>query len=181
MLFEDACIREQGNLELRFSMSLRWTHLALNHKHTSVLHAFTTALELLDTLVTMSSSLKQRHSRVVGKENSGQVQRLASDAAAVALNAQQPRRAVELLEQGRGVLLAQLVRYRTSLDDLQAVSPSLAARFKDLSSQLEQSVNADGAGNLSSMKSPSDRVGRYVTFSHILMRISAPLSPYISA
>ncbi|KAG8884018.1 hypothetical protein FRB98_002659 [Tulasnella sp. 332] len=91
------------------------------------------------------------------------VKSLASDAAAVALNEKQPRRAVELLEQGRGVLLAQLVRYRTALDDLHAISPRIAAEFTELSSQLENSLHRNSVDEIDITIGASgpDIVGRY--------------------
>ena len=57
---------------------------------------------------------------------------LASDAAACALAAGDPGRAVELLERGRGILLDQALHARTDLDELRAVEPESAARFGEL-------------------------------------------------
>ncbi|KAG8857403.1 hypothetical protein FRB96_005702 [Tulasnella sp. 330] len=116
----------------------------------------------------MSRSLDSRHSRIVN-DMLGDAKSLASDAAAVALDQEQPQRAVELLEQGRGILLAQLAQYRTALDDLQDVSPGMAAEFTELSAQLEQSVtrnNVDGIDvELELGVSRPDAVGRHQNLS----------------
>ncbi|KAG8855406.1 hypothetical protein FRB96_007064 [Tulasnella sp. 330] len=149
-LMEEACSSEHGNLEARFVVSWNWTRCSLQHAHPSVLKSFTAALELLDTLVTMSSSLDSRYRRTFGTMLV-QPESLASDAAAVALYLDQPRRAVELLEQGRGILLAQLARYRTALDDLRAVCPEIATEFTELSSQLEESVSRRGTDGMHGM------------------------------
>lgn len=96
----------------------------------------------------------------------GRVGSLASDAAAVALNEKQPQRAVELLEQVRGILLAQLVRYQTALTGLEAAAPEMAAKFKELSIRLEHSVNRESTEGMEverGMLGP-DIVGRQVTF-----------------
>lgn len=160
---QELCIHDRGNLELRLCSSLSWIRLAQHSGHPSLLHAFTTALELLDTLVMMSSSLDLRRSRILDGKPYSDVQSLASDAAAVALDQGRPRRAVELLEQGRGILLGQLDRYRTAIDDLWAASPEMADEFTELSSQLERFVNRESAGRMDAQPGISGP-GRYVTF-----------------
>ncbi|KAG8875575.1 hypothetical protein FRB98_007729 [Tulasnella sp. 332] len=117
LLIEETCCRENAQLRVRFRLSVQWAHMSHKYACPPVLYAFATALELLETLVTMSRSLDSRHSRMVN-DMLGHAKSLASDAAAVALDQEQPQRAVELLEQGQG----QLALYRTALDDLQAVS-----------------------------------------------------------
>ncbi|KAF3032013.1 hypothetical protein E8E11_000208 [Didymella keratinophila] len=68
----------------------------------------------------------------------GQIVGLASDAAAVALNAEQgPLVALRLLEQGRGVLAAFLGEMRTDISDLQTIHPHLATEFKRLRDVLD--------------------------------------------
>ncbi|KAG8863720.1 hypothetical protein FRB96_007557 [Tulasnella sp. 330] len=160
-LFEDACLHEHGSLELRCQTSLEWIGLALQSKHPSALRAFTAALELLDTFVTMSSSLGLQHIQFVNSKIGIRARTLASDAAAFALDEKQPQRAIELLEQGRGILLAQLVRHRTVLDDLRDASPALAAELMDLSSQLEHSVNQNRAPRMDQDTPESDVIGRH--------------------
>lgn len=66
---------------------------------------------------------------------------LASDAAALALEMNSPDRAVELLELGRTVLIAQALEVRTDLSALRDRDPRLADRFEWLSVRLE---NDDG-------------------------------------
>ena len=63
---------------------------------------------------------------------------LASDAAAVALNANKgPRAALNLLEQGRGVLAVSLEDIRTDVVDLQQKFPVLGRRYVYLRDELE--------------------------------------------
>ncbi|MEV7231040.1 CHAT domain-containing tetratricopeptide repeat protein [Polymorphospora sp. NPDC051019] len=56
---------------------------------------------------------------------------LARDAAAVALQVGDPQAALVLLEQGRGLLLDQLMSPRARLDELERVAPRLAERLDD--------------------------------------------------
>ncbi|WP_049795765.1 CHAT domain-containing protein [Frankia sp. EAN1pec] len=63
---------------------------------------------------------------------------LGSDAAACCVRVGHPARAVELLEQGRGVLLAQALDSRTDLGALREIDPALAERFAQLCARLDR-------------------------------------------
>jgi tetratricopeptide (TPR) repeat protein len=76
---------------------------------------------------------------------------LAADAAACAIAADRPGLAVELLEQGRGVLWSQLLETRTDLDALREADPELAARLDTVRAALDRptapvDATSDGAG-----------------------------------
>jgi hypothetical protein len=62
---------------------------------------------------------------------------LASEAAACAITAGDPARALELLEQGRAVLWSQQLDTRTNLTALTAVAPELAARLQEVRAELD--------------------------------------------
>jgi tetratricopeptide (TPR) repeat protein len=75
---------------------------------------------------------------------------LAADAAACAIAAGQPDRAVELLEQGRGVLWSQLLETRTDLTALRNSDHDRAARLDALRAELDRPTTlseADTAGS----------------------------------
>ncbi|MFI6010202.1 CHAT domain-containing protein [Streptomyces sp. NPDC051243] len=64
-----------------------------------------------------------------------QLMRLGSgirDSAACALRLDRPEEAVRLLEEGRGVLLRQLLEHRTAIDDLLELAPDLADEYRQL-------------------------------------------------
>ncbi|MEU1725701.1 CHAT domain-containing protein [Nonomuraea sp. NPDC005692] len=63
---------------------------------------------------------------------------LATEAAAAALVAGAPRAAVQLLEQGRSVLWAQLLQTRSDRSELRARHPGLAAEFDEVSAVLDR-------------------------------------------
>jgi tetratricopeptide (TPR) repeat protein len=73
---------------------------------------------------------------------------LASDAAAAAIAAGAPERAVVLLEQGRGILLAQDLEARDDVAELRDHAPDVAARFLELRAALSTvaEVSLDLAG-----------------------------------
>jgi hypothetical protein len=62
---------------------------------------------------------------------------LGSEAAACCIHAGQRDRAVELFEQGRGVLLGQALDTRTDLTALAETHPELASRFAALRDELD--------------------------------------------
>ncbi|MEW2466144.1 hypothetical protein AB0919_14110 [Streptomyces sp. NPDC046994] len=70
---------------------------------------------------------------------------LAGEAASCAVAAGDPDRAVELLEQGRGVLWSQLLDSRTELGALQAVEADLAERLTAVERELNTSPEAGAA------------------------------------
>ncbi|WP_345624068.1 CHAT domain-containing protein [Streptomyces ziwulingensis] len=85
--------------------------------------------------------------------------RLASDAAACALATGQPDRAAEVLEMGRGVLLAQALESRTDLTELRERAPELADRFDRLCAGLDDSTGASGAFDAAGGSGRSGRSG----------------------
>ncbi|TDD32778.1 CHAT domain-containing protein, partial [Actinomadura sp. KC06] len=68
---------------------------------------------------------------------------LGRDAAAAALQAGDARAALELLEQGRGVLLGQAMDGHTSLDLLRSVAPELADRLAEIHHSQEAAERLD--------------------------------------
>ncbi|MFC8143165.1 CHAT domain-containing protein [Streptomyces paradoxus] len=78
------------------------------------------------------------------------VRGLAAEAAACAVNAGQPERAVLLLEQGRGVLLGRTMATRDGLGRLRGAHPALAERFAGLRQRLDalEAAAADTAQDL---------------------------------
>src|SRR5690242_3875437 len=91
------------------------------------------AVSLIPKLVSWSH---ENHDRqyVLGK-----VVGLASDAAAAALQAgQSPMIALQLLEQGRGIIGASLQDMRSDVQDLARQHPHLAERYRALQSELDR-------------------------------------------
>jgi tetratricopeptide (TPR) repeat protein len=72
---------------------------------------------------------------------------LASDAAACAITAGHPERAVTLLEQGRSVLWAQALHLREEFDELRRAHPGLARRLDVARAVLDPSAGPDTAAD----------------------------------
>ncbi|KAK8135102.1 CHAT domain-containing protein [Apiospora sp. TS-2023a] len=100
------------------------------------LQASKIAVQLMPTLT--SKSLRNADKQQL----LGQLAGFASDAAAMALYEQGPHAAIELLEQGRGVLAASLNEMRADALDLRKKHPGLSERFEYLRGLLAQPIVA---------------------------------------
>lgn len=96
------------------------------------LEPFALAVALLPRAASQQISRAQRERHLA--EASG----LACDAAASAVRLGRPERALQLLEQGRGVLLGQALDAQTELSGLRAHHPGLADRYVALSTALDR-------------------------------------------
>jgi hypothetical protein len=132
-------------------------------RHPTLLDAFSAALEAQELAVTLSRSLTVQHSHLAEKSDIG----VAMDAAAHAVNAGKIELAVEFVEQGKAIGFATLSRYRTGLEELQAVDKGLVERFKELSRMLDHTVVSnenDGRLGTTLPQRPQEEVTRSVRF-----------------
>lgn len=100
-------------------------------------------LNLLDIAVAQSTSIRRLSSLLAEDNTFMLIQGLASDSAALALEAGQVPLAVSLLEQGRSIIFTQLGRYRSVIDDIREVSRELADRFSGISAQMNELLLED--------------------------------------
>lgn len=103
------------------------------------------------------------------------VRGLAAEAAACAVNAGQPERAVLLLEQGRGVLLGRTMATRDGLGRLRGAHPALAERFTRLRQRLDalEAAAADTAQDLLSADTTDLRHTLAAELEHLVAEIRA--------
>ncbi|MEU7614858.1 CHAT domain-containing protein [Micromonospora rifamycinica] len=110
-----------GAIEIRMTAARTWAQTAAEAGDAELaLEAYGTAVGLLPLLAWRGLD------RTVQEKRLTAVTGLAGDAAAWAIAAGQPERAVELLEQGRQVLWSQALQTRSDLSALAAVAPALA-------------------------------------------------------
>ena len=125
------------------SATRAWIRAAENFQHPTILLAYETSLRLLIEHLATLPSLPQH--LVIFKNLTSS---LAVDAFSACLRNHAPARAVELLEQGRGVFWSQLTRLRSPLDDLIGVGPAgkmLADDFMRSASLIRNALNSPGA------------------------------------
>ncbi|MGW1779341.1 CHAT domain-containing protein [Streptomyces sp. NPDC002143] len=134
-LLETAACRDSAPTAVRLSAAREWGELAMAiGRPERAARGFALGVELLPRLAARGL-LRSDATRWMTEYS-----RLASDAAACALAAGLPDRAVEVLEMGRGVLLAQALESRTDLTELRARAPDLADRFDHLCARLDDST-----------------------------------------
>ena len=117
-----------------------WIRVAERFQHSSTLLAYETSLRLLVGHLSTLPSLP-RHLDLLKKATSS----LAVDAFSACLRNRALARAVELLEQGRGVFWSQLTRLRLPLDDVIAAGlagETLADEFSRLTSDIRSALNS---------------------------------------
>ncbi len=99
---------------------------------------FTAAVELVGQVAPRGLARSDQEHRV------GELAGLGADAAACCVQAGLPGRAVELFEQGRGVLLGQALDTRTDLTALSEQYPAVAGRFTALRDELDRADDPAG-------------------------------------
>lgn len=130
--FRDAVNVESGPPADRMDAARLWARAAAHaDRFDSAADGFAAAVRLLPQFAWHGLPRAVREERVA--EWSG----LAADAAACAIRAGRPERAVELLEAGRSVLWAQLFNLRTDLTDLAEREPGLADRLDRIRTALD--------------------------------------------
>ena len=119
-----------------------WIKSAEEYHHSSVLEAYQTSLSTLDHFTSFNSSLDSRHEIMQAR-----VAHLANDAFSCATRHSDFKMAVELLEQGRGILWSQLARFDiaiTALENHGGHGHELGRKFTRLSTDLRK--HAEGSG-----------------------------------
>ncbi|KAJ7865997.1 CHAT domain-containing protein [Mycena olivaceomarginata] len=112
-------------------LTKQWAKHAHIHQPSSMLHSYTTAIELLPELAWLGLSITDRHHSL---SEAGQVVR---DAASAAIAVHDYQKAVEWLDQGRSIIWGQLLNLRTPVDELRKSHPDLADELVSFSTLLE--------------------------------------------
>ena len=142
--FRDAVGVESGPPGARMRAGRAWGRAAIDAGQVdSAAEGFSSAVQLLPLLGWHGLPRATREHHLA--EWSG----LPADAAACAIRAGRPERAVELLEAGRSVLWAQILNLRTDLTDLAQLAPDLATRLDQIRAQLDTPGPAPAAEEIS--------------------------------
>ncbi|KAG1873809.1 CHAT domain-containing protein [Suillus subluteus] len=116
-----------------------WTVTAEEYSHASVLEAYVTFFELLDShLATRSSTIARREAAAVFHY----AKSLPVDAASCAIRHDNLRHAVELVEQGRGQQWSLASRLKTPVEDLKSANPTLAHNYLELSKRVSNATQS---------------------------------------
>ncbi|KAG2144551.1 CHAT domain-containing protein [Suillus clintonianus] len=120
----------------RIVTARKWVTAAEQHSHTSMLEAYNTCFDLLDShLVTRSSTISRREAATAAASRN--TRSLPVDAASCAVRLDNLRHAIELVEWGRGQQWSLASRLRSPLKDLESTNPILAHKFSELSKSIK--------------------------------------------
>ncbi|KAJ7248774.1 TPR-like protein [Mycena rebaudengoi] len=129
--YTSAACTVTGPAHIRSHAAKQWAKHAHLHEPSSLLSAYTIAIELLPELAWLGLSITDRHHHLL---QAGQVVR---DAASAAIAVHDYKKAVDWLDQGRSVIWGQLLNLRTPVDQLRKSHPGLADQLVSLSTSLE--------------------------------------------
>ena len=134
-LFAVAATDTGIDLPSRFRTSCDWTRVARSFRHSSTFTAYGTAISLMQDSLSFAPTLEIQHFRLVAMRD--QYEKLPLDYASYLVQIGQLRRAIETLEQGRGLLWSEMRGLRASIDQLRAVNLPLAKAFTAINQDLE--------------------------------------------
>ncbi|KAG2063533.1 hypothetical protein BDR04DRAFT_1037686, partial [Suillus decipiens] len=117
----------------RIQTALRWVVAAESHQHDSALEAYQVCLELFDNHVMTRLSITTRRETATAFSRAHS---LPVNAASCAIRRENLRRAVELMEQGRGQQWSLASRLKTPVEALESANPELAHKYLELSKRL---------------------------------------------
>lgn len=149
--FTEALAAPAAPSRMRAQAATRLGHLhAAAGDHRAAVHAFRTALELLDLIAWRGLTRDDQERTLV------EFRGLAAAAAASALEFGDPDHAIALLEQGRGVLLDQVME-RRDLQPFDAQTSELAIELRDVFDAMESGSRASAADSRADGPSLLDR------------------------
>lgn len=121
--------------------SIKWAKQAERLHHSSELQAYQVSLSSLNTFMQATPAVSSRHKLLTQGKKAKFIALLPSKAAACAIERGSSEVAIELSEQGRGLIWNQLARTRTPLDALRRAGEdglALASDFERVSVQLQR-------------------------------------------
>ncbi|KAG1778827.1 CHAT domain-containing protein [Suillus placidus] len=128
--FRQSSIHPTEGFPQRIAVATDWALQAEIYQHDSALEAYQVCLELFDNHVMTRSSIISRREAAIAFQGA---RSLPVDAASCAIRGDNIRRAVELMEQGRGQQWSLASRLKTPVDDLESANPKLAHNYLELS------------------------------------------------
>ncbi|KAG2341463.1 hypothetical protein BDR05DRAFT_1001580 [Suillus weaverae] len=128
--FRQSSIHPTEGFPRRIRVAADWALQAEIYQHESALEAYQVCLELFDNHVMTRSSIISRREAATAFQGA---QSLPVDAASCAIRGDNIRRAVELMEQGRGQQWSLASRLKTPVEDLEPANPKLAHNYLELS------------------------------------------------
>ncbi|KAG8883743.1 hypothetical protein FRB98_002841 [Tulasnella sp. 332] len=165
-LFKEAALSDNAPVIQRLRAANRWVKAAAPLEHSSMGDAYTTALQLLSTYVMVTQAITSQHDRLSSDPVLKGVAVLTTDAAAYAIDHNDGKKTLEVLEQGRLIIMNKLIKFGTPVDDLRDVDENLANDFTRLSTKMASAAQSVGPNNgLSDVLAGDDKIAKYASTS----------------
>ncbi|QRV95921.1 CHAT domain protein [Ceratobasidium sp. AG-Ba] len=129
---EEAAKSSKGPYIFRLVASDHWALVLFLQNDPSALTAYQCAMRLLPQVLWIGVTVSQRYQLITKLGD------ITLKAATAAIRFDDPKQALEWLEQGRSVVWNQMLRLRLPLDHLALLNPELAAKMKHVASQLDR-------------------------------------------
>ncbi|EJD03293.1 uncharacterized protein FOMMEDRAFT_86227 [Fomitiporia mediterranea MF3/22] len=118
----------------------KWANLARLHNHTTTFTAYKATLSLLQYALNISPTLHAQHDFLLSRSN---YRILILEAASYSADTNKLEQAIEILEQGRGLLWSQLRGFRAPLDQLAETNKELVDRFRGVNGSLALNMGTE--------------------------------------
>ncbi|KAG8714454.1 hypothetical protein FRC11_008406 [Ceratobasidium sp. 423] len=132
--FRQACQSVGPPLE-KLKAALRWANYAGENEMPESLDAYQIAMDLIPQVIWLGTTVTRRYDEME------ELSTLAAEATSAAIVAHDYEKALEWLEQGRSIVMNQVLMLRSPLDHLRSAHPSfksLAERFQTVAGELHQ-------------------------------------------
>jgi tetratricopeptide (TPR) repeat protein len=129
-----AAMSQAGPPILRFRAAKKWSFIASETGHPSLLAAYECAVTIMPLVAWLGLPISDRHQHLV------EIGGISRDAAAAAISHEEYDKALEWLEQGRSIVWTQILQLRTPMDHLRDVKPNFAERLVQISRVLDQGL-----------------------------------------
>jgi len=151
----------------RFKVSVQWSQFARALGHPSISIAYKSAISLMQDSLAFAPTLDIQHFRLVAMRDCIEILPLAD--ASYQINIGQLKTAIEILEQGRGLLWSEIRGLRSSADRLRGIDSRLAEKFTALDRELEV-LTMSGSPSVWMNNGGVNRGEEMGPFSHIAMK-----------
>ncbi|CAE7118848.1 unnamed protein product [Rhizoctonia solani] len=132
--FQQAC-RAMGPPHEKIKAARQWAYHARENDMLETLDAYQEAMDLIPQVIWLGTTIDKRYSEM--KELST----LAAEATSAAITAHDYKKALEWLEQGRSIVMNQVLTLRSPFNDLRSVNSSLAERIQNVARELHQAAS----------------------------------------
>ncbi|KZV68483.1 TPR-like protein [Peniophora sp. CONT] len=150
--FMDATDQKQGSPLMRFQYAVRCILMFVEYPDFSspelLVEVYSRILSTLPEVVWIGNTVHRRY------QESARVGSMVNDAVAAAIDAGDPQKAVEWLEEGRALVWSQILSLRTPLDELKGRHPDLANEYREVIQQMQD------LGLVAHILGPSDAAGK---------------------